>query len=160
MAVAAQFITLAPQNVEDPSALEMAGAAVKQAYGPDLGGRETWLRCVEEMIVIFNMFLSVPPDPTALASTPLVSSAGILEQYLACEFVAADQRRRVTVRDMHLQIGNNTRELGVYPYTWDDQLHINYCYNDAYYDENLVDEFLAYTTKALEHGLDISLQQL
>lgn len=158
-AVSAQLIAVPPPDLKGLSAFETTGGAVKRAYGSDFCGRETWVRCLEEMVAIFGMLLSMPPDPDALPSTPFVSSAGILQKYLAPDFVAADQSRRITVKDVHLHIGNNVRELGIYVYTWNDQLRLNCCYNEAYHNEDVVDKFLAYTIEALEHGLEISLRQ-
>ena len=79
-----------------------------------------------------------PPDPDAPAATePVLSSLGLLDRYL--NGVYGD----VEIRKFDIVAEVDTRQIVCRLWTWRGRIVLNASYNEAFYEEQFVQEFLA-----------------
>lgn len=79
-----------------------------------------------------------PPHPDAPAATePVLSSLGLLDRYL--NGVYGD----VEIRKFHVVAEVDTRQIVCHLWTWRGIIVLNASYNEAFYEEQFVHEFLA-----------------
>ena len=79
-----------------------------------------------------------PPDPDAPAATePVLSSLGLLDRYL--NGVYGD----VKIRKFYVGAEVDTRQIVCHLWTWRGIIVLNASYNEAFYEEQFLQEFLA-----------------
>lgn len=114
------------------------------------------LRCIYE-----KHAANVSKPPPASGSRPLppsglfLSSLGVIERNMAGHYGSG-----VRVNGFRFGVSILTRQILVYPWTFQDQLHLAVNYNQAYYSHDSIYQFLLRIRSVLVEGLEIGLEEV
>ncbi|MCJ1371067.1 hypothetical protein MMC20_002282 [Loxospora ochrophaea] len=96
----------------------------------------------EDIIIPFTNevadLASCPPPPDLpLPSEPMLSSIGIVDSYLKRSYGDI-----IKVNDFWVGVEMNTPQIECYLWTWQGKMTLSACYNEAFYEKTLIQNFL------------------
>ena len=133
------FHTGIPITVVPSSFIENA-AQFKKIYtqrpgDPGAGNMFSFLPCYVKKV---HTLFATPPPPGSLPSCePAVSSLGVIDKYFD------SYGDKVQIEDFWLGVEMLTKQVMVYIWTFHGKMKLSVCYNEAFYDVEFVDRFLA-----------------
>ena len=77
-----------------------------------------------------------PPEDLPAQSEPMLSSIGIVEGYLKCNY------GDIEVKEFWVGVEMTTPQIVFYLWTWQGKLTLSSCYNEMFYDKGFIDGFL------------------
>ena len=100
-------------------------------------------------------FLNRKGPPPTPPSGVLLSSLGVVEQYITGDYDGA-----VQVEKFNFGVTMMTRQMLLYPWSFQGHLHFSVNYNEAYYDARVAQEVLTKLQNVLEKELGTTLDQI
>jgi hypothetical protein len=102
-----------------------------------------------------DAFLNRKGPPPTPPSGVLLSSLGVVEQYITGDYDGA-----VQVEKFNFGVTMMTRQMLLYPWTFKGRLHFSVNYNEAYYDAGVAEEVLTTLQNVLEKELGTKLDRI
>ncbi len=140
-------VVITPSTFQD-NAVQFQKLYSRRLNAPGQENIFAFLACyVDKVHTLFTQ----PPPPGSLApSEPSLSSLGIID-----DFIAHRYGDTVEVTDFWLGVDMLSRQLMVYVWTHRGELTLSACFNQEFYVQKFVEEFLASVKDILLKGLDL-----
>jgi hypothetical protein len=100
-----------------------------------------------------SLLSAAPKDPLLQPACPALSSQGIVNKYVQSRYTGT--AATVEVEDWWLGVEVIDRGLMVLLWTWNDRLCLVVNYNDAFYEQRFVQEFVEGWKKAFINDLGL-----
>lgn len=104
----------------------------------------------DELTAIIHPFYHQPWTPP---SEPNFNSMGVANNYVSSSY------GDVVVRDISLAVHMLSQQLYVHSWTWNGELRFSACYNEAYYEADYVEGWLAAVRDNLIENLGVGKTQ-
>ena len=96
------------------------------------------------------------PIPVRSAGEPMLNSYGLLDNTVKQSYGGeTEQGRKVEVKDFWIATENLNPNVSCFFYTWGGLMRLDFCYNDAYYKRDAIEEFHKAIVDTLLEGLDL-----